>query len=156
MKKSIQKGFTLIELMIVVAIIGILASIALPAYQNYVAKAKITSIVSTFAAGKVTIFNYAVEQGQIPTRANMSSNSDLKSFKAVIDNLAGTYFTYSGNWETNKITFIIYLKGINGNVDGKVLTISYADNDDRLVFTCGQLTFRGTIDNKYLPKLCHQ
>ena len=74
MKKQLQKGFTLIELMIVVAIIGILASIALPAYQTYVAKSNITSIQASAAAGKTEIWQYYIENGAMPSAAAYKSS----------------------------------------------------------------------------------
>jgi type IV pilus assembly protein PilA len=61
--KKAQAGFTLIELMIVVAIIGILAAVAIPAYQNYVAKSKFTAALSEVAAGK-TGFDVKLNDGE--------------------------------------------------------------------------------------------
>jgi len=61
-----QQGFTLIELMIVVAIIGILAAIAIPQYQNYVGRSNVASAVSTLAANKTGIEDYVMNYGEFP------------------------------------------------------------------------------------------
>ena len=72
MKRSMQKGFTLIELMIVVAIIGILAAVALPAYQDYTIKAKFTEVIIGTAAAKTAVELCAQDQGGL---ANCNSGT---------------------------------------------------------------------------------
>lgn len=67
------KGFTLIELMIVVAIIGVLAAISLPIYQLYVARAQVAEAMSTAGALKTSIADYAATQGSFPPAGHFSS-----------------------------------------------------------------------------------
>jgi len=68
-KTQVQKGFTLIELMIVVAIIGILAAVALPAYQDYTTRAKITEVMTAISACKVGVAEFIQANGQFPADA---------------------------------------------------------------------------------------
>lgn len=150
----LQKGFTLIELMIVVAIIGILASIALPAYQTFVAKANIVSILATATAGKIPIFQFYIENGAMPSRAEMGSNPDLKAFHTIMrTQLAGgphdkVYFNKNND---KYVHYHINLGGINGNVNGKKIWIKYKDDGGKLYVHCQA---HRTIDSKYLPKEC--
>lgn len=65
--KNVQKGFTLIELMIVVAIIGILAAVAIPAYQDYTVRAKVSEGLQLASAAKVGVAEYYQSVGTIPT-----------------------------------------------------------------------------------------
>jgi len=73
MKK--QQGFTLIELMIVVAIVGILAAIAIPAYQDYITRSKVTELVTAGSACKASVTEYYQSQNAFPTDLSASGCS---------------------------------------------------------------------------------
>ena len=66
MKKSMQKGFTLIELMIVIAIVGILAAVALPAYQDYTIRAKMSEPLALLGEGKTNVTEFFIANGSFP------------------------------------------------------------------------------------------
>src|SRR6266545_5271658 len=75
--KSVQKGFTLIELMIVVAIIGILAAIAIPAYQDYTVRSKVTELINSAGVCKTSVAEYYQVKGLMPTAAKEAGCTDI-------------------------------------------------------------------------------
>jgi len=160
MKRSVQAGFTLIELMIVVAIIGILAAVALPAYQQYTKKAKMAEVVLAASACRTTITEViqTTTSTALPGAGNWGCESSTASSK------------YVASIATAATTGLISVTTVAGSfndtqIDGLVLTLSprtaagaaiaNADIGTAVAsWRCGSPTDGTTINAKYLPGSC--
>jgi len=142
-----QKGFTLIELMIVVAIIGILAAVAIPAYQDYIARAQVSEAFSMTSGMKTTIAEYAQINGEYPDAATTPAVADI--------GVAGEYADAAVTADTGVITVTMKAAGeVAATVADGTITLTppaLADDPTSFDFVC-----TSTLDEKFLPKSCTQ
>ncbi|MBW2940194.1 pilin [Zhongshania aquimaris] len=139
--KRTQQGFTLIELMIVVAIIGILAAVALPAYQDYVSRSQAAEAMNLAGGLKIAVADSYSDKGDFD---DASSGSDGIPAAASV---SGKYTT-SVTVATGVITATIG-GDASATISGQVITLSPVTNDGSLSWNC---SFDGEL--KYMPSSC--
>ncbi|MBZ0096592.1 MAG: pilin [Sulfuricella sp.] len=139
--KKIQQGFTLIELMIVIAIIGILAAVALPAYQDYTVRAKTSEVVLAASGGKTAVAEAYQTLGHMPVAASAGVAAQASPYVASV--------TYTKTSDTvGVITAVASAKEPKISGANVVLT-GTAGTDGVVTWVC-----TGSIDKKYLPANC--
>ena len=144
-----QQGFTLIELMIVVAIIGILAAIAIPAYENYVAKAQFTEAISLMSGEKIPVTNYYTENNACPTNgeAGIPTATSIVGKYVVSVTTAGTATTLGGC----SITAAFNTAGVNSGLAGNSVTFyMHTQPGAPIVWTCSSTD----ISQSLMPSIC--
>ena len=137
-----QQGFTLIELMIVVAIIGILASIAIPSYMDYTVRAQISEGLVLSGGAKVASIEYYVENGDWPNnnvKAGLANHNDIKG-------------KYVKSVRVNKeVIVIMFGNDANNIISNKKLTLTGVYSRGNVRWNCSSA---GVIEDRYLPSAC--
>ncbi|HEZ1386842.1 TPA: pilin [Neisseria meningitidis] len=158
---TLQKGFTLIELMIVIAIVGILAAVALPAYQDYTARAQVSEAILLAEGQKSAVTEYYLNHGEWPgdnSSAGVASSSKIK----------GKYVE-KVEVKNGVVTATMLSSGVNKEIQGKKLSLWAKRQDGSVKWFCGQPVKRDAtatatdavtadtdkqIDTKHLPSTC--
>lgn len=141
-RRIYSAGFTLIELMIVVAIIAILAAIAIPAYQNYLIRAQVSEGMSLADGAKVAVWDYIAQTGQMPS-------SNTSAGLALPTSIAGKYVA-SVNVTGGQIK-VAYGGRANIALQPTFLVLSPSFTTGSVIWNCTTYT---TIPSAYLPSSC--
>ncbi|ENW9947677.1 prepilin-type N-terminal cleavage/methylation domain-containing protein [Neisseria gonorrhoeae] len=163
---TLQKGFTLIELMIVIAIVGILAAVALPAYQDYTARAQVSEAILLAEGQKSAVTEYYLNHGKWPednTSAGVASSATdikgkyVKEVKVENGVVTATMKSDGVNNEIKDKRLSLWAKREDGSVKwfcGQPVTRAAADTKDDTVTAANDAGNGGKIDTKHLPSTC--
>ena len=150
----VQLGFTLIELMIVVAIIGILAAIAIPAYQTYTIRAQVAEGLNLTEGAKTAIWDFYAQHGKFPTS---NASAGMLSPQSISGNYVQSIDITSGGTYPGRVQ-ITFGNHANARISGKTLYLSGSLGNDTLLWTCttspGGAAAANAIDSAYKPSSC--
>ena len=149
--KAVNKGFTLIELMIVVAVIGVLAAIAIPQYQNYVAKAELGSALSTLASLKTNVEDKLANDGDFPVASTPKDAADILGAPEPSN---GLITSVKGKDGEGSIVFKFNAKGNSEKINGAIVTLTRAAGTS--AWSCGITAGKGgtELTKAIMPKGC--
>jgi type IV pilus assembly protein PilA len=150
-----QKGFTLIELMIVIAIIGILAAIAIPAYQDYTIRSKVSEGLNLAGAAKLAVAETYDSEGRFMNSGGAENNASYGLPTAISIN--GNYVA-SVTVGTSGMITIAYNNNLGGSptANGQTMVLDPTPRQGSMQWTCDDTTAAtaGTMPGKYRPSEC--